>query len=49
MARHGLLPALLTQGLIATVTFFHQAQIAEVKGWTLPGMAPGHPAFGGRP
>ncbi|MFN3525959.1 MAG: MFS transporter [Paracoccus sp. (in: a-proteobacteria)] len=49
-ARHWLLPALLpvllTPGFISTVIFFHQAHIAEVKGWTLPEMAPGYTAFG---
>ncbi|MDM7459340.1 MAG: MFS transporter [Paracoccus sp. (in: a-proteobacteria)] len=49
-ARHWLLPALLpvllTPGFISTVIFFHQAHIAQVKGWTLPEMAPGYTAFG---
>lgn len=49
-ARHWLMPALLpvllTPGFISTVIFFHQAHIAEVKGWTLPEMAPGYAAFG---
>ncbi|WP_339819011.1 MFS transporter [uncultured Paracoccus sp.] len=49
-ARHWLLPALLpvllTPGFISTVIFFHQAHIADVKGWTLPEMAPGFTAFG---
>lgn len=48
-AQHWLLPALLpvllTPGFISTVTFFHQAHIAEVKGWTLALMAPGYSAF----
>ncbi|MFN3276473.1 MAG: MFS transporter [Paracoccus sp. (in: a-proteobacteria)] len=48
--RHWLLPALLpvllTPGFIGTVIFFQQAHIAEVKGWTLPQMAPGYTAFG---
>lgn len=48
-ARHWLLPALLpvllTPGFIGTVTFFHQAHIAEVKGWTLALMAPGYSVF----
>ncbi|WP_439562545.1 MFS transporter [Roseinatronobacter sp.] len=48
-ARHWLLPALLpvllTPGFIATVVFFHQVHIAEVKGWTLTAMAPGYSAF----
>ncbi|MGZ3218310.1 MFS transporter [Paracoccus sp. T5] len=49
-ARHWLLPALLpvllTPGFIATVIFFHQAHVAQVKGWTLAEMAPGYTAFG---
>ncbi|OJH44349.1 MFS transporter [Paracoccus sp. SM22M-07] len=48
--RHWLLPALLpvllTPGFIATVIFFHQAHVAQVKGWTLAEMAPGYTAFG---
>jgi MFS family permease len=48
--RHWLLPALLpvllTPGFIGTVVFFQQAHIADVKGWTLPEMAPGYTAFG---
>lgn len=48
-ARHWLLPALLpvllTPGFIATVVFFHQVHIAEVKGWSLTAMAPGYSAF----
>ncbi|HBM61797.1 MAG TPA: MFS transporter [Citreicella sp.] len=48
--RHWLLPALLpvllTPGFITTVIFFHQAHIAQVKGWTLVEMAPGYTAFG---
>lgn len=48
-ARHWLLPALLpvllTPGFIGTVVFFHQAHVAEVKGWTLALMAPGYSAF----
>ena len=46
--KHWLLPALvpviLTPGFISTVMFFHQAHIADVKGWTLPMMAPGYTA-----
>ena len=41
-----LLPVLLTPGFITTVIFFHQAHIAQVKGWTLAEMAPGYTAFG---
>ncbi|QBX34931.1 MFS transporter [Paracoccus liaowanqingii] len=41
-----LLPVLLTPGFIATVIFFHQAHVAQVKGWTLTQMAPGYTAFG---
>lgn len=48
--RHWLLPALLpvllTPGFIGTVVFFQQAHIADVKGWSLPEMAPGYTAFG---
>lgn len=41
-----LLPVLLTPGFVATVIFFHQAHVAQVKGWTLAEMAPGYTAFG---
>ncbi|SFN79129.1 Major Facilitator Superfamily protein [Cohaesibacter marisflavi] len=48
-ARHWLLPALipmlLTPGFIATVMFFHQTHIANVKGWSLMEMAPGYSFF----
>ncbi len=48
-ARHWLLPALLpiilTPGFIGTVVFFHQAHVADVKGWALADMAPGYSAF----
>lgn len=40
-----LLPLLLTPGFIATVVFFHQVHIADVKGWSLTQMAPGYSAF----
>jgi MFS family permease len=40
-----LLPALLTPGFIGTVVFFHQAHVAEVKGWSLVEMAPGFTAL----
>ncbi len=40
-----LLPALLTPGFIGTVVFFHQAHVAEVKGWKPVEMAPGFTAF----
>ena len=40
-----LLPALLTPGFIGTVVFFHQAHVAEVKGWNLVEMAPGFTAL----
>ncbi len=42
-----LLPAILTPGLIGTVVYFHQVHIAEVRGWTLPAMATGYPAYAG--
>ena len=40
-----LIPALLTPGFIGTVIFFHQAHVAEVKGWKLVEMAPGFTAL----
>lgn len=40
-----LLPAMLTPGFIGTVVFFHQAHVAEVKGWSLVEMAPGFTAL----
>ncbi|SNY90838.1 Major Facilitator Superfamily protein [Cohaesibacter sp. ES.047] len=47
--KHWLLPALipmlLTPGFISTVVFFHQAHIADVKGWSLMEMAPGYSFF----
>jgi hypothetical protein len=47
--RHWLFPALLpisfTPGFVGTVVFFHQAHIAETKGWTLAALAPGYPAY----
>lgn len=48
--RHWLLPALLpvllTPSFIATMICFHQARVAQVKGWTLADMASGYTAFG---
>ena len=48
-ARHWLLPALLpmllTPGFIGTVVFFQQVHVADVKGWTLVGMAPAYSAY----
>lgn len=47
MLRHwlfwALVPFLLTPGFVATVIFFHQIHIAEIKGWTLAQMAGGYP------
>ncbi len=40
-----LVPLFLTPGFIGTVIFFHQAHIAEIKGWTLPAMAAAYPVF----
>lgn len=40
-----LLPSLLTPGFIGTVVFFHQAHVAESKGWKLVEMAPGFTAL----
>jgi MFS family permease len=40
-----LVPLMLTPGYIGTVVFFHQAHIAEIKGWTLVAMAPAYPAW----
>ncbi len=37
-----LIPFILTPGFIGTLLFFHQVHIAEVKGWTLAGMAPAY-------
>lgn len=37
-----ILPLILTPPFIGTVLFFQQANIAEVKGWTLAQMAPGY-------
>ncbi|MEM9755532.1 MAG: MFS transporter [Pseudomonadota bacterium] len=42
-----LLPLMMTPGFIGTVFFFHQAHVAEVKGWTLAAMAPAYPVFAG--
>lgn len=42
-----LLPAILTPGFIGTVVYFHQVHIAAVRGWTLPAMATGYPAYAG--
>ncbi len=47
--RHWLLPALLptllTPGFMGTVLFFHQTDIAAVKGWSMVAMAPGFTCF----
>ncbi len=40
-----LLPTMLTPPFVGTVVFFHQVHIAEVKGWTLAGMATGYTVF----
>jgi MFS family permease len=40
-----LVPLLLTPGFIGTVVFFHAVHVAEVKGWTLPAMAPSYTAY----
>jgi sugar phosphate permease len=40
-----LLPILLTPGFVGTVVYFHQSNIAEVKGWTLAQMARGYPVY----
>lgn len=37
-----LVPFFLTPGFIGTVIFFHQAHVAEVKGWSLTAMATGY-------
>lgn len=42
-----LVPLMLTPGFIGTVVFFHQAHVAEIKGWSLAQMAAGYPAFAG--
>ncbi|MBY6201745.1 MFS transporter [Maritalea mobilis] len=42
-----LIPMILTPGFIGTVVFFHQAHVAEVKGWSLISMAPAYPAYAG--
>jgi len=42
-----LVPMLLTPGFIGTVVFFHQAHVAEVKGWTLTAMATAYPVYAG--
>ncbi len=48
-ARHWLLPALLpimvAPAVLCTITYFQMTHVAAVKGWTLPQMAPGYPAF----
>jgi sugar phosphate permease len=40
-----LVPFFLTPGFIGTVLFFHQAHVAEVKGWSLTAMATGYTAY----
>jgi sugar phosphate permease len=40
-----LVPFFLTPGFIGTVLFFHQAHVAEVKGWSLTAMATGYSAY----
>lgn len=42
-----LVPVLLTPGFIGTVVFFHQAHVAEVKGWALTAMAAAYPVYAG--
>ena len=40
-----LVPLMLTPGYVGTVVFFHQVNVAEIKGWTLIAMAPAYPAW----
>ncbi len=42
---YAFIPLLLTPGFIGTVVFFHAVHVAEVKGWTLTGMAPSYAAY----
>ncbi|MEJ6393213.1 MFS transporter [Gymnodinialimonas sp. 2305UL16-5] len=42
---YALVPLLLTPGFIGTVIFFHAVHVAEVKGWSLPAMAPSYAAY----
>lgn len=42
---YALVPLLLTPGFIGTVVFFHAVHVAEVKGWTLPAMAPSYMTY----
>lgn len=40
-----LLPIVLTPGFVGTVVYFHQSNIAAVKGWELAQMARGYPVY----
>jgi MFS family permease len=42
-----LLPLVLTPGFVATLVFFQQVHVAEVKGWSLAVMAAAFPAYAG--
>ena len=42
---YAFIPLLLTPGFIGTVVFFHAVHVAEVKGWSLPQMAPSYASY----